>query len=176
MTPNLTTPDRRRARLRRIRIVLALFMIALVLSGLTAIPVEGELDALAWAIGLPHDAAPQDYSGLAHWIAEVRAGVRATGAGYPYVFYGYDWLAFGHIAIAVALIGPLRDPVRNRWVLTFGMIACVMVIPWALCVGPFRGIPLYWSLVDCSFGVFGIIPLALCRWWTRKLAKLPSAT
>jgi hypothetical protein len=33
--------------------------------------------------------------------------------------------------------------------------------------------PLGWRLVDCSFGVFGIIPLWLCRKQIRELAKLP---
>ena len=73
--------------------------------------------------------------------------------------YGTDWLAFAHLVIAVAFIGPLLDPVRNRWVITFGMIACVMVLPLALICGPIRGIPLYWQLIECSLGVFGIIPL-----------------
>ena len=33
------------------------------------------------------------------------------------------------------------------------------VIPLAVICGPIRGIPIYWTLVDCSFGVFGAIPL-----------------
>ena len=30
------------------------------------------------------------------------------------IAYGTDWLAFAHITIAVAFLGPLKDPVRNR--------------------------------------------------------------
>ncbi len=67
------------------------------------------------------------------------------------------------IVIAVAFVGPLRDPVRNLWVVEFGMIACVLVVPLALICGPLRGIPFFWRLIDCSFGVLGIIPLWLCR-------------
>ena len=45
----------------------------------------------------------------------------------------------------------------------FGMIACLLVIPLALICGPLRGIPFYWQLLDCSFGVIGLIPLAAAR-------------
>ena len=62
-----------------------------------------------------------------------------------------DWLAFGHIVIAVAFLGAWRDPVGNRWLFDFGLIACVLVIPWALVFGALRGIPWWWRLIDCSF-------------------------
>jgi hypothetical protein len=45
--------------------------------------------------------------------------------------------------------------VRNAWVVTFGLIACAAVIPLALIAGAIRGIPLYWRLIDCAFGVGG---------------------
>ena len=76
--------------------------------------------------------------------------------------YGDDWLAFAHLVIAVAFIGPLRDPVRNKWVIEFGMIACVLVFPLAFVAGAVRGIPIFWRLIDCSFGVVGLVPLSLC--------------
>ena len=68
-------------------------------------------------------------------------------------------------------IGPLKDPVRNRWVVTAGMIACLGVIPLALIAGSVREIPFYWRLIDCSFGVFGFIPMWLCR---RDIVALES--
>lgn len=43
------------------------------------------------------------------------------------------------------------------------MIACLLVIPLALICGPIRGIPWFWRIVDCSFGVFGLIPLIVAR-------------
>jgi hypothetical protein len=61
--------------------------------------------------------------------------------------------------LAVVFTGAWRDPVRNRWVLTFGLIACAGVLPLALIAGPIRGIPFYWRLIDCSFGVFGAMVL-----------------
>ena len=57
-------------------------------------------------------------------------------------------LVHDHLVIAVAFIGPWRDPVRNIWVIEFGLIACVMVLPLALIAGPLRGIPLAWRLLD----------------------------
>jgi hypothetical protein len=88
------------------------------------------------------------------------------------IAYGTDWLAFGHFMIALAFVGPLRHPVRNIWVIEFGMIACVLVVPYAMTMGGFRGIPIGWRLIDCSFGVFGIIPLWFCRQQIKRLAAL----
>jgi hypothetical protein len=86
--------------------------------------------------------------------------------------YGTDWLAFAHIVIAVAFWGPLKDPMRNLWVVEFGMIACILVVPLALVFGPIRSIPPFWLMVDCSFGVFGIIPLWLARRGILKMIAL----
>lgn len=154
---------------RRIRGWLSVFLLGLVLSGVTAIPLAWELEILARLIGT-------GASGLAHWIGRVQRGLHDTDARYPFLAYGTDWLAFGHLMIAVAFVGPLRDPVRNRWVLTFGMIACVCVVPWALVFGPVRGIPFFWRLIDCSFGIIGIIPLWLCRRDIDELERAEAAT
>ena len=164
--------NRQQVLLRRIRWLLGLFMAALVVAGLTAVPLEWELDQAARVLGIPDDASPDDYTGLRYWIATVRSGVHDTFARYPFMAYGTDWLAFAHVIIAVAFIGPWRDPVRNRWVVTFGLIACAAVIPTALVFGPLRGIPVYWGLIDCSFGVIGFVPLWLVRSYTDELASL----
>ena len=149
----------------RIRIWLVLFIIGLALSGITAFPIETELAFLSRHSG----AFPLV---IANWINTVYAAVKITNKNYPYLSYGTDWLAFGHLVIATAFIGSLKDPVKNIWVVQFGMIACLMVIPLAFIAGPIRGIPVYWRLVDCSFGVFGIIPLWICYRSIRKLEKL----
>jgi hypothetical protein len=87
------------------------------------------------------------------------------------MLYGTDWLAFAHVVIAIAFIGPLRDPVRNRWVIEFGMIACILIIPWGIIFGSIRGIPSFWSVIDFSFGILGLIPLWLVRKYILQLAK-----
>src|SRR5262249_12268406 len=96
-------------------------------------------------------------------------GVENGFGQYPFLAYGTDWLAFGHVAIAVAFIGPLRDPIKNLWVVEFGMLACLLVIPWTLIFGPLRGIPSFWMLIDMSFGMIGIIPVWLAR---RDILKM----
>jgi hypothetical protein len=149
----------------RIRIWLVLFIIGLALSGITAFPIETELAFLSRHSGLLPDA-------MANWINTVYLAVKNTNTNYPYLSYGTDWLAFGHLVIATVFIGPLKDPVKNIWVLQFGMIACVMVFPLAFIAGPIRGIPFYWRLIDCCFGLFGIIPLYICYNSIRKLEKL----
>jgi hypothetical protein len=107
------------------------------------------------------------------WLKHVQGALRQTQEQYPLLFYGTDWLAFGHFVIAIAFAGALRDPVRNRWLFDFGLIACMLVIPYALCFGSWRGIPFWWRLIDCSFGVVGFVPLWFCRKWTGELEQSP---
>ena len=149
--------------LRRIRFWLALFIAGLILSGITAFPLQTEL---GWLVCLVHAEplrAIAEFTHLRPWIESVNDALRATNARYPFLAYGTDWLAFANLVIAVAFIGPFIDPVRNKWVITFGLIACAGVLPLALIAGPIRGIPLGWRLIDCSFGVIGSIPLLICR-------------
>lgn len=154
----------RSQRLRYARLLLGLFVAGLALSGLTAFPLAWEVRVLTSWFG-EGTAIGAALPGLAHWLAYVREGLETTSREYPFLAYGTDWLAFAHLVIAVAFLGPLRDPVRNIWVVEFGMITCLLVIPLALICGPIRGIPFWWQLLDCSFGVVGLIPLAI----TRKL-------
>jgi len=157
--------------LRRARIVLAVFTVLLLLSGLTAIPVRWELETLGRWLGAGPDDVAADHAGAAAWIVLARNAVRDTFARYPFLAYGTDWLAFAHVVLGVLFVGAIVDPVRNRWVITFGMIACVLVIPWALVFGHLRGIPFSWRLVDCGFGVVGIAPLYLSRRWVVECEK-----
>jgi hypothetical protein len=165
----------RSKRLRRLRAWVAVFIVGLLLSGATAIPLETELNWLVrWTGAEQLTAAPAgtDAPGWAVWLVKVRDALVESNARHPFLAYGYDWLAFGHFIIALAFVGAWRDPVRNRWLFDFGLIACALVIPYALIFGGVRGIPIYWRLIDCSFGVFGAVPLWLCRrdalWLERK--------
>ena len=149
---------------KQIRFVLLFFMVALALSGVTAIPVETELTTL-----LNYFSS----DGVAYKLfAKVLDGIQHTNEKYPFLLYGYDWLAFAHFVIAVVFLGPCKDPVKNIWVIEFGLIACAMVIPFALVMGGIRGLPLWWRLGDCSFGVIGAIPLWFCRNKILQLEKL----
>jgi len=145
------------------------FIVGLFLSGVTAIPLLPEVNWLA-----EHFNAADKSSVVAGWLARVREALGQTQSQYPFLFYGTDWLAFGHFMIAIVFIGALRDPVRNRWLFDFGLIACGLVIPYAFVFGGFRGIPIWWRLIDCSFGVFGFVPLWFCRKWTEEVEEVMS--
>lgn len=137
--------------LRSTRLWLALVILGLFLSGVTAFPLQHELDLVVRVSAHIHlaDHAPA----LNAWFLRVDRALTDTNARYPFLAYGTDWLAFAHLAIAVLFIGPFLDPVRNKWVVTFGLIASVGVFFLALIAGPIRGVPLFWRLIDCSFGL-----------------------
>jgi hypothetical protein len=147
---------------RAIRRLLLVFIIMLFLSGLTAIPVEAELAFLLECFERPAQ--------LNHWLEKVLLAYKRVDQEAPFLLYAYDWLAFAHFILAILFIGPYANPVRNIWVIQFGLIACVLIFPLAFIAGHFRGIPLGWRLIDCSFGLFGAIPLAICHQKCRKLS------
>ena len=144
----------------KIRILLSLFMAGLVLSGLTAFALETEFN---WLISNMDNKS----SIMTKWLIQSREGIHWANENYPFLSYGTDWLAFAHIVIAVAFIGPWKDPVKNIWVIKFGIIACAGIIPLALIAGPIRQIPTFWIAIDCSFAVIGCIPLI----WALVLTK-----
>ena len=151
--------------IKNIRKWIRFFMIALLLSGFTAIPVEKELDFLCRVFPTG--------TFIGDWLDTVYIGFYTTNQQYPFLAYGYDWLAFAHFVIAILFIGPLRDPVRNKWVIEFGIITCLLIIPYAVVAGNFRGIPVWWRLIDCSFGVIGLVPLIICL---KKIKQIESET
>ncbi len=157
--------------LAKYRLVLGAFMLGLILSGVTAFPLAWEMRLLTSGFGVDPSLPPEHYHGISFWLATVNRGLQETYAAYPWMAYGTDWLAFAHIAIAVYFIGPLVDPLKNEWVIYAGLIGCVLVLPLALLCGPLRGIPFYWRLIDCSFGVFGAVPLLYCVYLTRLMRK-----
>jgi hypothetical protein len=161
------SPDLR----RRVRIWTLFFIVGLVLSGATALPLPTEAKLAAQLLGDDFTAGGRMSAGVAAWLRNVHDGVLLADQRAPFLLYGTDWLAFGHFAIALAFVGALRDPVRNRWLYQFGMIACAAVPAWALVFGEVRGIPVWWRLVDASFGVVGFVPLWLCHRWTGTLEQ-----
>jgi len=151
-------------KLKQTRHWIIFFIIVLFLSGLTAIPLEKELSFLSRCF------SPTNMIGA--WIQKVYLAIVHTNKEYPFLAYGYDWLAFAHFVLAILFIGPLKDPVRNKWVIEFGMIACVLIIPFAFIAGHFRDIPVGWRLIDCAVGVIGLIPLSICLSKIIQVEKL----
>ena len=134
---------------RRINWLTWFFILGLVGSGATAIPLNWELGWLVDRFGLAGQTSGSAATGLGRWLLKAHEALQDTGTKHPLLFYGTDWLAFGHFVIAVAFVGALREPVRNRWLFDFGLIACVLVIPFPLGFGALRGIPFWCRLIDC---------------------------
>ncbi|WP_329301902.1 hypothetical protein OG410_29725 [Streptomyces sp. NBC_00659] len=59
--------------------------------------------------------------------------------------------------------------------LVFFVVSLVLsgIVPLALICGPIRGIPFWWTVVDLSFGIFGVIPLYVVR---KKIKRLEALT
>lgn len=161
--------------LRRIRAVLLILISGLVAAGVTAIPIRFELGILNSLFGqgtLAADAWPA----LGEWISKVHEAFVEMDNAYPFLSYGYDWLAFGHFVIAVAFIGAYRNPIRNRWVVDFGIIASALLVPYALIFGQLRGIPLFWRSIDSLFGIVGFALLWYARRELERIEKIESST
>jgi len=162
--------------LRKYRLSLAIFIGGLALSGLTAFPLMAELSLLSKWLGITDPSAYASYTGVHHWIAFVHFGLAQSYAEFPFIGYGTDWLAFGHLTIALFFIGPWRDPIGNAWVLRVGLIPCAAIIPLAMICGAIRDIPFHWRLIDCSFGVFGAMPLLYCLRLVKSIAPVRNRT
>jgi hypothetical protein len=156
--------------LPKIRLLLALVLIAFVLSGLSTLPLQSEIEWVAKVRGLDNVSSTGASNGFDKWIVIIRDGLRDSYPKYPWLGYGTDWLGFAQFVLAIMFIGPIRDPVKNIWVIEAGMIACVLVVPYAFAVGSVRGIPVGWRLIDCSFGVLGFIVLRWCRRLIKRLS------
>jgi hypothetical protein len=145
--------------LKQIRLAIGIVIAGLVFSGITAFPLLQEIRLLSFLMTGETPGNPELHGGFAHWILRVREGLEVTHERYPFLAYGTDWLAFGHLVIALFFIPPWRDPVRYRDVLRVGVVASLAVIPLALVCGSIRGIPFGWQVIDSSFGLLCLPPL-----------------
>ena len=147
--------------IKNIRRVVVIFIILLALSGITAFPLVTEVD---WMI-----AHINSFPSFFHeWIYKVYDSVHQTPS---IVLYGTDWLAFAHIIIALFCVGVYQDPSRNKFTIQVGIMACLAVIPLAFICGPIRDIPFYHQVIDCCFGVLGLIPLFYIKNKIKQLEK-----
>jgi hypothetical protein len=160
----MTGKENYQRQLKRVRILLLLFIIGMLVSGATAFPLETEIDLLYRLVR--HWQWDNFFS---KWIITVHDGLHQSISKYSFIPYGTDWLAFAHLVIAAFFIRPYMNPIRDAWVIDFGIAACAAVFPMALVAGNIRGIPFFWQLIDCSFGLFGGILLFYIREQTKRL-------
>ena len=151
--------------LNQIRLLTVFFIAVLIISGVTAFPVYTELQWIISAKIFSKDSA------LQQWLNHVFVGVKYMHDQYPFIFYGFDWLGFAHLAIAVLFIGVYKHPVHNKWIVQWAMIICISVLPLAFIAGSIRGIPLFHILIDSSFGLIGLIPLRIMQVKIIELKK-----
>ncbi len=136
---------------REIKLLLSGCIIALVISGATAMIVP---EGIAWL----DKSIPTTWSTIYQWIHFVHLEIQASP---KFLLYGFDWLAFAHYVIALSFYGVWKDPVKNKWVIEWAMLASIFIFPLAFVMGTIRGIPFWWQLIDCSFGVVSLIPLIM---------------
>jgi hypothetical protein len=93
---------------------------------MTAFPLEIETRILGSVLGIDPALPPSAYGG---WGTGSPSSPRPFATPRPVPVHPMGPTGSpAHLAIAIAFIS-LRDPVRNVWVVTFGMIACLGVIP-----------------------------------------------
>ena len=159
-----TAPKDVRIR-RKIRAAIIITIIGLLLNGISAIPLKHELNIL---LSKP-DALPKF---LRDWWMYVDKGLTETNNNYPFMRYGFDWLAFAHVLIAIAFIGPLKDPIKNQWIIIWGMIASLLSIVMAFGWERMRGIPVWWSCIDAAIALAAFIILLICNKWIQDLKRV----
>ena len=161
--------------IKKIRFLIIFYIVALVAAGVTAFPVESELNLLCTLLSINPETLSELQGSFIEpvlsWLYGVKEGMTETNDKYPYLAYGFDWLAYAHLMIAALFVGPYIDPIKNKWVIYWGIFACISIFPLACICGPIRSIPFYWTLVDCSFGLFGILPLIWCVRLIKQLEK-----
>lgn len=146
----------------QIRKLIIFIMTVITFSGITAFPLEYEMKWLSEHSSIFPAA-------LSNWVRLIYTGLYETNRAYPFLAYGTDWLAFAHLIIAMLFIGPYRNPVKNSWVIEWAILCCLCCLPVAFIAGHIRQIPFFHQLIDCAFGIFGLIPLFAIR---KKITRL----
>lgn len=152
--------------LHNIRWRLGLFMLGLVGVGLSVFPVV----TLVAQLQEMSQHYPAD-NRLVIWINQVYQALQYNQQHYPFLLYSFDWLGFAHLLIALVFVGAWRDPVKNIWVIEFGVLACLLTFPAILIFGLKTAIPVFWWGIDALFGLIGIYLLWQAKRDTQRLIK-----
>ncbi len=141
--------------LKRAKFMLAAVVFGLFVSGVTVWPIVAELKAgvsMVWG-----DAEP---TGELHaFVVNTIEGLKTAETDCPFLLYGFDWLVFAHLMLAIMFAGAIKDPVRNKWIVQCGLIICALIPVLATVCIPIRGLPLIWILIDTAFAPAAALPL-----------------
>ena len=137
--------------------MLLIVAFGLFISGVTVWPAIPELKMgvkILEAIGEP-------VGELQKFVVKVIEGLEVVKRDHHFLMYGYDWLAFAHVCLAILFAGAAKDPVLNKWIVQCGIIMCCLIPVLAgICI-PWRGIPWFWFLFDFSFAPAAALPLLI---------------
>ena len=73
---------------RRIKWLTWLFILGLVVSGVTAIPIRREVELICDWLKVPRDAIPREYSLVDGWLDDVRRATEETAAQFIFCKFG----------------------------------------------------------------------------------------
>lgn len=153
--------------LKRVQLWLLLFVLGLGVSLQMVWLVVPEIQWLNGTFGAG-TAWSDAYPMLGDWLAVLETSILETYRTYPVIVYCMDYLVFAHIVLIIALLGAVRDPVKNVWVIQFGMIGCGLMIPFTFGMGYLRGIPWFWLCLDSMFVWLGFIVLMMAYRGIKK--------
>jgi hypothetical protein len=146
--------------MKKTKPLILLFIALLWISGITAIPAETELKIFQPYFHYFPNAVENTLNKILQALIE-------TNQKYPELAYGFDWLAFGHIAIGLAFFWLYKKPKEYYFLTEWGKLICLLVIPHAFIFSYIRHLPSWWIPVDCSFGIFGWLLLH----WIQKCIR-----
>src|SRR3990172_9391582 len=99
---NILTEQQLKTRIKR---WIVLFIVFLILSGITAFPIETEL-----FITVNHSSVFPPFIQI--WLSTIYNAVKETNSDYPYLSYGTDWLAFAHIVIPLRIKNTMNKTIH----------------------------------------------------------------
>lgn len=91
--------------LRAIRLWIAVVIAGLVLSGVTAFPLETELRGVHSLLETTALRPIAESTRLLPWMARVYGALSSTNEHYPFLAYGTNWLAFAHLSSLLRSLG-----------------------------------------------------------------------
>jgi len=157
--------------LKKIRFWLLVFFLGLLFSLHTVVFVEIETTLFAQYLG-SGTFMERTFPFISSWIETLNTSISETYNTYPVMAYCMDWLSYACVVFAIFMIGAIKDPIRNIWIIQVYMIACILGFLLPFIAGPFREIPIFWRFIDSSFGIIGFLILLRPYMLFKKLEAM----
>jgi len=138
--------------------LLVVFVAGLVFGCQMVLFVRPELAWLNSILG-PGTRTEQIWPEMSAWVNHLHQGITTTYAEYPFIAYCMDWLVLAQAGFIILFIGAIIDPLRNIWIIRSGMVICLLHVVTAVASGGLHGVPVFWQILDASFGVVGLVVL-----------------